>query len=301
MNSKQIYSRYFNEYTLDKKQRRKLQIIELKMLHDFNNACQKYNIKYMLSGGSVLGAIRHNGFIPWDDDIDIIMYRSEYEKVDAAMAEMYGDKYTIISGDIDKNYICKFKKILLNDTKYVEIEAENYPYQKSIFIDIFPIDNIPNSKISCKIRGIIHDFAFLATGAICFAKYPSNIIKQKAKKEKEIKKFYNTKMAIGKILSVFFGFQFYMNIEKKLANYKKKTNFEGIPTAIRYNREVFESGFFSETILHEFEGEMFPIPANYDRYLKNLYGDYMQIPPVEKREMHSASLLDFGKYGDKDE
>lgn len=103
------------------------------------------------------------------------------------------------------------------------------------------------------------------------------------------------------MLSVFFGFRFYMWLEKRLANYKKdQSKFEGIPTGIRYNREVFLKGTLSEVVMHEFEGEQFPIPKNYDTYLTNLYGDYMWIPPVEKREIHAVSKLNFGKYGENE-
>ena len=102
-------------------------------------------------------------------------------------------------------------------------------------------------------------------------------------------------------MSVFFGFRFYMWLEKRLANYKKdQSKFEGIPTGIRYNREVFLKGTLSEVVMHEFEGEQFPIPKNYDTYLTNLYGDYMSIPPVEKREIHVALDVDFGKYGENE-
>lgn len=294
MNSKILYSKYFNNLSLTDEQLKKLHQVELEILIDLDFLCKKYQIKYMLSGGSVLGAIRHNGFIPWDDDIDVMMYREDYDKLDKAFKELYGDKYIIKSNDNDKKFVDKMKKIYLKGTEFVEIEKENYPEEACIFIDVFAIDNMPNGKIHRKIRGAIHDFAFLATGAIYCYKYPSKTIMEVAVREKEVKKFYQKKRSIGAILSVFFGFKFYMWLEKKTARYCKfNSNYEGMPTGIRYNREVFPRDTFKDTILWDFEGYQIPIPAKYDDYLKNLYGDYMQIPPIEKREIHPVSKIKF--------
>lgn len=287
MNSKQIYSKFFKDLALSNDQLQELHNVELQILRDVKKACEKFGLKYMLSGGSVLGAVRHGGFIPWDDDIDIMMYRADYDKIDKALKEMFGGKYIVKSNDTDKEFVGKAKKIYLAGTEFVELEKENYPEEKGIFIDIFAIDNIPDSRFARKIRGVIHDFAFLATGAIYCFKYPSQTIIRKAKKEGIVRKFYNKKRIAGAVLSVFFGFRFYMSIEKRLAKYQKSTGLEGLPSAIRYNREVFESGFFSQTIEMEFEGEKYPVPARYHEYLSNLYGsDYMQLPKEEDREIH---------------
>lgn len=301
MGSIALYSQYFNNLALSDENLDRLHKIEIEMLRDLDRLCKKYNIKYMLSGGSVLGAVRHKGFIPWDDDIDVMMYRDDYNKLDDAFKEMYGDKYIIKSNDNDKKFVGKMKKIYLRGTEFVEIEKENYPEETCIFIDVFAIDKMPNSKIARKIRGAIHDFAFLATGAIYCYKYPSKTIMDMAAKDKEVKKFYNKKRIIGAILSVFFGFRFYMWLEKKTSRYSNNhSKYEGIPTGIRYNREIFPRDTFRETILWDFEGEQFPIPKNYDAYLTNLYGDYMWIPPVEKREIHAVSKLNFGKYDENE-
>lgn len=293
MNSKQIYSRYFDDLKLTESQLEQLHKKELEILADFKLVCEKYNLHYMLSGGSVLGAIRHKGFIPWDDDIDLMMYRKDYDKLDEAFKETFGDKYIVKSNENDKKFVGKMKKIYLKNTKFVELEKENYPEENCLFVDVFAIDNIPEGKIARKIRGAIHDFAFLATGAIYCFRYPSATILKKAETEKDVRTFYNKKRLIGAVLSMFFGFRFYMYIEKKLANYKKESKLEGIPTGIRYNREVFGRGFFKEVTYVEFEGEKYPIPARYDEYLKNLYGDYMSIPPIEKREIHPVTEFEF--------
>lgn len=289
MNSKQIYTKFFKEYALSDEQLEALHNVELSILKDVKTACEKFGLKYMLSGGSVLGAIRHGGFIPWDDDIDIMMYRDDYNKIDQAMEELFGDKYIVKSNDNDKAFVGKAKKIYLRGTEFTELEKENYPEEKCVFVDIFAIDNIPNNKVVRKIRGMIHDFAFLATGAIYCYKYPSAAIMQKAKEEKTVRRFYRKKRIVGAILSAFFGFKFYMALEKKLSRYARKTKLEGLPTAIRYNREVFEAGFFSQTVKMDFEGEEYPVPKRYHEYLSNLYGDdYMQIPKEEDREIHTV-------------
>lgn len=139
MNSKQLYSKHFQKYILEESKLKQLQEVELLILRDIKKACEANNLKYMLSGGSVLGAVRHNGFIPWDDDIDIMMYREDYKKLGKAIQEMFGDKYTVVSNDTDKNCVFKMMKVYLNNTKYIEIETENYPTVKEVFVDVLPL------------------------------------------------------------------------------------------------------------------------------------------------------------------
>lgn len=296
--SKAFYSSKFPEYILSNEQIDKLHDVLFGMLKDFKYVCDKHNIKYMLCGGTLLGAIRHKGFIPWDDDIDIMMTREYYNLLEDAFKQEFPDKYLIETPESNKKSFKKCMKIYLLGTYYSELEMANCPFGNHIFLDVFPIENAPKSPKVRKIRGKIYDLACLVTGLIADYKYPSAPIIEKSKTDKEIKKRYFLRRAAGGVFSLFFGMRFYMFLVKILGKYSKDTGIVCIPSGIRYNREVFSKELFNEYDEFEFCGEKFLSLKNYEEYLHNLYKNYMEIPPESKRERHVAYRIDFGKYGE---
>ena len=159
------------------------------------------------------------------------------------------------------------------------------------FIDIFIIENAPKSKIRRKIRGFIYDISYKGASVCMDYMYPSTPIIKKAKKNNVLKKYYDMRRRLGFIFSIVGGLHFYLKTVDRLGNYKKQTGLYCVPSAISYNREVFPTAVFEEITVGKFEKANYKIPIHYDVYLKNLYGDYMQIPPVEKREVHIAYKL----------
>lgn len=283
---------YFSEYEISEIELKKLHDVLLLILDDIHVLCEEYNLHYMLCGGTLLGAIRHRGFIPWDDDVDIMIQRNDYYRLKEAILEKYGDKYTVLLLN-DGNSPYRMMKIMLNGTVYREILCENVPSCCGIFIDVFPIDYIPKHHL---LREKVFNFATKAFFAIRDYKYPSKIILEKCRQYKKLKKYYNKRRRVGHLCNIFFGERFYRKRLLSLSEYKKITSLQGIPLGIYYSTEIFDSGTFDERELADFSGHSYYIPCQYDVYLKNLYGDYMKLPPEDKRRRHQVAEIDFGVY-----
>lgn len=293
--SKSLYSECFDEYKLDDQTLKSLQQELLKMFIDIKNVCDENNIDYMLSGGTCLGAIRHKGFIPWDDDIDIMMLRSEYEKFSKIFVEQYSEKYILAEPLKNKNYFNKMPKVYKKNTTYIEIPKAGIKEYNMVFIDIFIIENIPDSKFLRKITGKVYDFCFKGASACIDYLYPSPVIEEKCKENKELNDYYKLRKRIGWLFSHLGGIYFWLKRCDRIAGKKRKSKMLGVPSGISYEKEVFEESIYKELITAEFCGYNVKIPAQYDKYLSNLYGDYMQIPPVEKREAHVAYKIELSE------
>ena len=144
---------------MDKDVLRKVQLLQLKIAKEIKRICDKNNIDYILDSGTLLGAVRHKGFIPWDDDMDIAMTREEYNRfIDVAKIEL-GEEYFLQTWDTDNNYPMPFAKVRLNDTRYIENVFENANMHQGIYVDIFPYDVWPQKNIYRKNFGV-GDFLF---------------------------------------------------------------------------------------------------------------------------------------------
>lgn len=291
--SKSLYSTCFEEYKLSDDLLKKLQHELLLMFLDIKSICDKYDIDYMLSGGTLLGAVRHNGFIPWDDDIDIMMTRHEYDRFRKVFNNTFTDKYVLAEPLSDPKYFCKMPKIYKKGTTYVEIPNAGINAYDMIFIDIFIIENIPNSKIIQWVKSKIYNFAYKGSSVCIDYLYPSPIIMEKSLQNQEVNEYYKFRRKIGCLFSHVGGINFYLRICEKFAQTNRRTRFMGVPSAISYEREILPSDIFVELTVGNFCGSDVKIPANYDRYLTNLYGNYMELPPLEKREYHVAYKCKF--------
>lgn len=286
--SKSLYSRSFKEYELKGYELKKLQCTLLEMFLDIKNVLDKYDIKYMLSGGTLLGAIRHNAFIPWDDDIDLMMIRTEYIKFCQIFESELGDKYELVRPLQDKYVICKQPKIYKKNTVYIEIPTAGIPEHGKLFIDLFVIENVPAPGFRRTIRAKLYDFAYKAASVSADYIFPSHVILEKAKNNLELRKYYNTRRRIGAVFSHIGGLRFYLTACEKIGVMSKDTGWMGIPSGISYEREIAPSEVYKELTTCSFCGHQVTIPKNYDIYLKNLYGDYLSIPSEDKREYHAA-------------
>ena len=229
--------------------------------------------------------------IPWDDDVDIMMTRKQYEKFLEHVAEL--DKKYILVQPLTDKYFCKNPKIFKVNTQYIEISNAGVESFSMLFIDVFIIENMPVSRLKRKILGKIYDFSYKGASVCVDYLYPSPPILQKSKENIELRKYYKLRRRIGFLFCHLGGLKFYLKLVDKIANKSKETGFYGVPSAISYEREVFEKEMFEDIIKVDFCGYRFKAPANYDHYLKNLYGDYMEIPPLEKRELHVAYKITF--------
>lgn len=275
-------------YELTENERDCLKSLLLNMYKDIAELCQKNSLTLLLIGGSALGAVRHKGFIPWDDDLDVCMPRCDYNKFisllrDGALGDQYD--YTVPSKDNDSknNYL----KIYRKQTTDAEIFESKMPFPKGIFIDVFPVENAPTPSLLTSIRGLFVDLLSVISVCTLYAQYPCEEFKQYMKVNRVAYKRYRLRMIIGKIALFIGNHSKWVYWNDKAAQYNKKTDYCTIPTGTkRYCGELLSRKVFFPASTGVFEGVSVLLPGNVDAYLSNMYHDYMKLPPVDKRERH---------------
>ena len=265
----------------------KLRTVFLKAFQDLEACCRKNNLTVMLIGGTVIGAVRHKGFIPWDDDLDVAMPRDDFEKLKKIFDDELGDKYILSSPNYKNNASNRFPMMLVKDTLFVE--AGNSPEDEvsKIKIDIFIIENVPENIIHQKVKGLWCSLLMAMGSYEETYEHQNEFFKNYMCKTEEGKREYNKRIRLGKLFS-FFDFQRWMNIIDKACQYKGQTKLMGIPSGRgHYFGEIRPRKTFLPVSKGSFEGLEVNLPGDPDDYLSNLYGtDYMTLPPIEKRERH---------------
>ena len=249
----------------------------LQMAKDVFSICHKNNITIMLSGGSVLGAIRHKGFIPWDDDMDINIPRDDYEKLKTIFDQEFGGKYLLYAPNYyrESNY-----RIARIENPIVDIEDAN-GHHHGLEIDIFVIENVPDSILMRLIKGSV-SYSLMAIAAY---------VGEYERLGSELK---GPKGIIGRIMAFSSSSTWNNRVDTWNNYHNNNTKFVGIPTGRNhYFGEIYNREALMVTKNIDFEGEVFNIPEGYDEYLEKLYGDYMVIPPEDKREHHYIKGIRF--------
>lgn len=276
---------FLHQLTPEESERMKKML--LIMYKDFASLCKSHQITFMLGGGSCLGAVRHQGFIPWDDDLDIMMPRKDYENlIEILDRGELGENYEI--NYPSKNKDCKntFLKIYRKGTLDNELFNENTPFPKGIFLDIFPMDSAPSSKWIRKIKGIFSDGLQFISTCVLYAQYPSEKYRNFVSADMESKKRFQIRMMVGNICKII-PHRLWVYWFDKLNSPEKETGYTTIPTGRKhYFGETQPTSVFLPVRYTEFEGMDCPIPGKAETYLTALYGNYMQLPPEDKRERH---------------
>lgn len=273
-----------NALKLSDEQLKKIQQVELEIMIEFDRICRLHDIQYSLDGGSLLGAIRHKGFIPWDDDIDVIMLRSEYEKFAwAAKTDLQDDKFFLDEYRTDEHYRWGYEKLRRKDSAFVRLNQEHLKMHSGIFIDIMVADRVPDGRLARK----WHLFQ-----CFCIRKLQYSEVGKVQEKSRFLRMWYSL---ISKI-PVSLAFRWRNHLADKWN--KKETELVshltyGYPKRCKYG---MPAKCFTEFIDVEFEGRQFKVFKDYDTYLKLGYGDYMELPPVEERYPHLwVTALEFPK------
>ena len=264
-----------------------LKALLLDMYKDIATLCDKHGLVYMMGGGTCLGTIRHSGYIPWDDDLDLMMPRASYEELISCLSKgELGDMYEYDTPNATKDCKNTFLKIYRKHTFNVEITSETAPGPKGIYIDIFPMDYAPKNITLRKLKGLLSDFLQAVCTCVLYAQYPSKKYKEFMSLDPEALKRYKQRMFIGKLFGIIPHRKWVWWFDQFNAH-TKETGLMTIPTGRKhYFGETQPSSVFLPTQKAMFEGLEVNVPADYDAYLTALYRDYMSIPPVEKRERH---------------
>lgn len=259
----------------------------LDIYKDVSALCNKYGLTYMMSGGTCLGAVRHRGFIPWDDDLDIMMPRKDYDVLIALLEKgELGENYefTYPNARTDANTV--FLKVFRKRSLDKELHNSNTPFPKGIYLDVFALDSVPKSKIMQHIKGFFANVIQYVSIATLYTEYPSRELKEYMMMDASLWKRYIIKRFLGVVCSFAPHKKWIYWYDRFVASSKEDRQW-GIPTGRKYYcGEIFDKNVYVPVTKGIFEGLEVNLPHDTDRYLKNLYHNYLELPPVEKRERH---------------
>jgi lipopolysaccharide cholinephosphotransferase len=279
---------------------RRLWDTEEDILKEFVRICQAHDLTYFCAYGTALGAIRHQGFIPWDDDMDLGMPREDYETFVRVAPQELGARYTLLESRTTQGYVMPFAKLTRSDTTFVEATDQNRTYHSGIFIDIFPFDRIyADAKKRDK---LLHKCWMLARLCV-LSEYPSP--KMPAGLNPVVRAV--AKLGCGVL---------HLGL-KVCGQSKDKLYARYVRTAMQPAREG-EQGLYTDAVLYRlednygqvdvcyaeevlfppvevpFDGMTVAVPHDYDAYLTRSFGDYMTPPPEHQRHCHFPAVLEFG-------
>lgn len=255
---------------------RELQHLSYAILCDVDEYCRAHNLNYYLSGGSCLGAVRHRGFIPWDDDVDIMLPRRDYLRLIEGFGAAHPGKYKVGSLQTDPDWARPNARIWDLNTEL--IQKTTTEQAMGVFIDVFPIDGLPEGRFARK---------------LFFRRLKALDVLRNAARRKAFfsyEKFRSLKRALGALVRPLGPRFFARRLERAVCRYDfDRCKYVAASMAVHYwDRECIERECMDRAVPLRFEDRDFPAPVGYDTYLHNLYGDYMQIPPdaAEKGYSH---------------
>ena len=272
-------------HTVTEEESGELKALILSMTRDVAALCEELDIAYMLGGGSCLGAIRHEGFIPWDDDIDLNVPRKEIDRLLDAVEERYGDIYEVEAPLRTPGYLSSFIQIRRKGTVFREFLYQDEAHC-GVKIDIFPIENTYDHPLHRKWHGLWCEAWLLWLSCYRTYLWQEELLKATEGNEEALK-IMKKKIALGRPFALAPDF-FYKKAQECLMKCTDEhTRYVVIPSGRgHFFKEVYKRKQLMTLEKHAFESENFYVPKAYDAYLKRLFGDYMQIPQEKDREHH---------------
>ena len=282
----------YKEY--DSETLKKLQKIETEILRDFDELCTKHGITYFGCGGTAIGVVRHGGFIPWDDDIDIAMTRKDYEKfLKVAELPEYAEKYKLVNAETVPSYPLMTSRWCRKGTKFKEESLKHVPDELGIFLDIFCFDNIPDNQLMmwihawrCWFWGKLLILYWMDTPVL----YDSGLVKTL--------ELTGCKIAHKLLRLIPLKPSFYYSRAKKVSKefYGKKTKRVNYMHDPKPCMSIMNKSDIFPVKKMKFDDLMVSEPKNIEAYLLQRYGEgYMTCPPEDKRHNHPPYELDLGE------
>lgn len=251
-----------------------LQRTELELLLEFQRLCRELGLRYYLTAGTLLGAVRHKGFIPWDDDIDVAMPRRDYDRLSREAPGLLGPEHLYQDYRNEPNFPYYFAKLRKRGTRVEEPILRAIDMDQGVYIDVFPLDRCPDSprRATLLFKAVeLLDCAVLArvsTEFVCGYQKPYMRFLWSVLRRLPNRALFALRKGLRKLLG--------------LGGHTLCT----VGGHHGYPRETYRPEWFDQTVELEFEGHPFPAPVGWDALLKNMYGDYMALPPEEERQGH---------------
>lgn len=281
--------------TISNETLQQLKVNLLEIMKDFHKFCKENNLQYFLIGGTLLGAVRHKGFIPWDDDLDVVMPREDYEKFIKLYQEKGTENYLVQSIETDQNYWLPFAKLRKKGTLYDDLPTRYVKSHRGIFIDIFPLDHAKepdnlSQETKARVAKIIRKIADFKTTAL-FSKDTGSTYK------------YLVKQTVAMIFKPISTHRLLMWQKKVIANQHPSDSkyFINIGSQYHFKKQTMLKDIYYPPKQLEFEGEWFDVPGNYEYVLERIFSEnYMELPPENKRQTHAPAKIIFDTTKEKD-
>lgn len=264
--------------------RKKVWAIELDLLNQLLKVCDKHDIKVCAFSGTLLGAVRHEGFIPWDDDLDMCLTRPEYEKLLAVAPYEFKGQYFLQNAFSDRHYFCGYSRLRNSLTTGIITGQASLEYNNGIYIDVYVLDGLIDDAELLAIQLKKRKWSEYLAGLYCKGYQSTNSVKKLCRKI--------MRSTYCKIVPYERAIKRYDSI---LSQYTPHTNKLALMTHADF--EIKKYWIYKEDLENlmkvPFEGIQIPIPGNYDRTLKNMYGNYRDFPPVESRGEWHTNMIEF--------
>lgn len=262
----------------------------LDVLKQFIRFCEEYNLQYYAYGGTLLGAIRHSGFIPWDDDIDIGMKREDYNRlleIISSDAEngLNNDKYKFVNAENDPYFNKGFTRLTNCETTEISIKDAPFKYNRGCFIDIIPMDYIPDMALRKRIF-IFKCNLFINLIRMC-SRYTNRLNLKNWGISKKVLYYFSFPLFVTQIITTS---KLHKNFQRYLTKQAKSSKLCNSTIVPGNSRWMFDEKWFHKTIKVPFEDINICVPEMYDKVLTNLYGDYMT--PVVEAPTHGDTIFE---------
>ncbi len=266
---------------LDNEILEKLQIVELEILIEIDRVCRKNGIYYSLTGGTLLGAVRHGGFVPWDDDADISMLREDYQKFQVAcQRDLDATRFYFQDIENTEGYRWGYGKVRRKNSTFLRENQEDMPYEQGIFVDVFPRDGIPDGVLTRQVHR-----------ALCFVL------------RKLMWSAVGRKTSRNFIQRWVYVILYYMISRKRIICFYKKmiqwsnrfptTLVRALTFPLPQDVKGYERSWYQKYEEIQFQGHTFQVEAGYREWLTREFGDYMKLPPLGKRKAHPVTQIVF--------
>lgn len=263
---------------LDSQTLRRLQLIQLEMLEEIDRICRKRGIRYNMIAGTLLGAVRHGGYIPWDDDADVALLRPEYEKFrEACETELDRSRFYFQDHRNTPGYRWGYGKLRRKDTVFLREHQEHMPYEQGVFVDVFPLDGVPDNAL---LRGVKNFECF------CVRKVLWSRVGKLADRSAWKRRVYGLLDRIPEEAAL----RYLDGLVRRAG--RRETRFVRILTFPTPNRTYgYERRWYEDSAGTVFEGRVFQGIRDFHGYLSFKFGDYMTPPPEGQRKAHPVSAI----------